>query len=208
MRYDQIETGISEEDEAIREEIQAFLDSTDAQGRKIGDAKCGVYAYFDHDEEPLYVGQTEVGLLNSIWSDLITPRSSLINSDKFNHLEVAYMEVWPLWRLEYKSSEIKIQTLNAVEASVFRHLFRGSKLGALLVARYVLKSDLIELPPSLRRRIGPDDDFLTELDDMDICEECGERYDLADDGWCGLCPDCADRKEAEIEEDDEENEIE
>jgi hypothetical protein len=25
------------------------------------------------------------------------------------------------------------------------------------------------------------------------CEECGERTTEAGDGWCGLCPDCADK---------------
>ena len=29
--------------------------------------------------------------------------------------------------------------------------------------------------------------------DRPTCEHCGKSYDDAGDGWCGACPDCADR---------------
>jgi predicted nucleic acid-binding Zn-ribbon protein len=31
------------------------------------------------------------------------------------------------------------------------------------------------------------------------CEQCGERYDEAGDGWCGTCPSCADKAAANDE---------
>jgi|SRR5579871_883514 len=197
----QADTETWAEVEAIEAAIRAFMNLADAQGRKIGDAKCGVYAYFGWEGSPLYVGQTDEGLLNRVWADMISSSSFLEKSGRSNY-EVADVEVWPLWGLESKSAEVKTKTLDAVEASVFKRLLRGSKLGAVLIARYVSKSNLIELPPSFRGRIMPAPAFTA----IEICEECGEPYDTGDDGWCGLCPDCADRKEAEEEEEEAEEE--
>ena len=43
---------------AIRAALVVLLDQKDAQGRVVGDAKYGVYAFYDYDGEPIYVGQT------------------------------------------------------------------------------------------------------------------------------------------------------
>ena len=42
----------------IQKEIKKFYDTEDEQGRKIGNALCGIYAFYDYEDEPIYVGQT------------------------------------------------------------------------------------------------------------------------------------------------------
>ncbi len=46
---------------AIRREIRVFLRRTDPKGRMIGSAKCGVYAVYDYDGQPIYIGQSFEG---------------------------------------------------------------------------------------------------------------------------------------------------
>lgn len=48
--------GVPAEVEAIRKAIAAALDQQDSEGRCVGDSKFGVYAFFDYDGEPIYVG--------------------------------------------------------------------------------------------------------------------------------------------------------
>lgn len=50
--------GIPEDVAAIRSEIRKFFCIQDAQGNRIGSAKHGIYAFYDYDAEPIYVGQT------------------------------------------------------------------------------------------------------------------------------------------------------
>lgn len=47
----------------IRKAITDFFKTVDPKtGRRIGTAQCGVYAFYDYDDEPIYVGQTIEGL--------------------------------------------------------------------------------------------------------------------------------------------------
>lgn len=57
--------GIPEDVAAINRTIREFLNTRDENGRPIGQA-LGVYAFYDYDEEPIYVGQTEEGLRSRI----------------------------------------------------------------------------------------------------------------------------------------------
>ncbi len=58
--------GLPEDVAAIRAEISSFFDKLDAKGRKIGNSKYGVYAFYDYDREPIYVGQTSESLRQRI----------------------------------------------------------------------------------------------------------------------------------------------
>lgn len=39
--------------------------------------------------------------------------------------------------------------------------------------------------------------YYHEVLDDDLCDECGKHFDDGGDGYDGLCPDCADKAEAE-----------
>jgi hypothetical protein len=61
--------GVPQDVAAIRQQIRVFLDTPAAYGKKIGKAKWGVYAFYDYDGEPIYVGQTNEMLQVRIPSD-------------------------------------------------------------------------------------------------------------------------------------------
>ena len=52
--------------EAIRKEIRAFLQTKHLDGRSIGSSAFGIYAFYDYDGEPIYVGKTYEGLSSRI----------------------------------------------------------------------------------------------------------------------------------------------
>ena len=50
--------GIPEDVAVINRSIREFLNTKHENGQVIGSA-LGIYAFFDYDTEPIYVGQTE-----------------------------------------------------------------------------------------------------------------------------------------------------
>src|SRR5882672_9366857 len=84
----------------IRKEIIAFFKQEDDQGRRIGRAKCGVYAFFDYDGEPIYVGQTVEGLSARVGRHLTGRRSDAVAKFVLDPFEVLEIEVWPLFDLQ------------------------------------------------------------------------------------------------------------
>jgi hypothetical protein len=51
---------------AIRKRLRDLLDTTAPNGKSIGNSKFGVYAFFDYDGEPIYVGKTRESLRTRI----------------------------------------------------------------------------------------------------------------------------------------------
>ncbi len=45
--------GVPQDVAAIRRQMRAFLNTSDANGKKVGNAKWGVYAFYDYDGEPI-----------------------------------------------------------------------------------------------------------------------------------------------------------
>jgi hypothetical protein len=143
---------------AIRLQIRAFLDTPDASGRKIGKAKWGVYAFYDYDGEPIYVGQTNEMLQVRIGRHLTNQRTDAVAMNVLDPFEVAEIEVWPLWELEgrdKKDHEAK-RRLNAAEYTVFQRVLSESSFGAVLNEGDIAPTDLLELPRSVRSRIIPE----------------------------------------------------
>jgi hypothetical protein len=76
------------------------LNTPGANGKKIGNAKWGVYAFYDYDGEPIYVGQTYESLRQRIGRHLTNQRTDAVAMNVLDPFEVAEVEVWPLWDLE------------------------------------------------------------------------------------------------------------
>jgi hypothetical protein len=151
--------GIPQDVTSMRWQIRAFLDSPAPNGKKIGNAKWGVYAFYDYDAEPIYVGQTYESLRQRIGRHLTNQRTDAVAMNVLDPFEVAEIEVWPLWELEGKDTrdrEAKIR-LNSAEYSVFQRVLEHSSFGAVLNEGDITATDLIDLPPSTRGRIIPDD---------------------------------------------------
>lgn len=144
---------------AIRRQIKAFLNASSANGISIGSAKWGVYAFFDYDGEPIYVGQTYEKLRSRIGRHLTNQRTDAVAMNVLDPFEVAEIEVWPLWDLQDRNrdDEDAIRRLNSAEYTVFQKVLRQSSFGAVLNEGDIAPTELIELPQSTRDRIIPED---------------------------------------------------
>jgi hypothetical protein len=144
---------------AIRRQIRVFLDTSDASGRRIGKAQWGVYAFYDYDGEPIYVGQTNEMLQVRIGRHLTNQRTDAVAMSVLDPFEVAEIEAWPLWDLEGtdKKDPHAKRMLNAAEYTVFQFVLSQSSFGAVLNEGDIAPTDALELPPSVRAPIIPED---------------------------------------------------
>jgi hypothetical protein len=120
------------ETEDLRANLVRFLDTpfTDATGetRKVGNYKWGVYAFFDYDGEPIYVGQTNEMLRTRIRRHLTNQRTDAVAMSVLDPFEVFDIEVWPL---------PEFQTTGGKDAAAKRHL---DALERLITEQAVAKS--------------------------------------------------------------------
>lgn len=64
--------------DALYRGVAEVLNTTSDDGRKIGDCQCGVYAFYDYDGEPIYVGQTKERLRQRIRRHLTNQRTDAL----------------------------------------------------------------------------------------------------------------------------------
>ncbi len=119
---------------AIRDAISAFFDIADENGRKIGSAVHGVYAFYDYDGEPIYVGQTYEKLRGRIGRHLTNQRTDAVAMNVLDPFEVAEIEIWPLDdKVADLSDKESIKSfLDQAEFTVFQQVLEASTLGAVL----------------------------------------------------------------------------
>lgn len=141
---------------AILREIDRLLNLRDDQNRVIGNAKYGVYAFYDYDGEPIYVGQTRESLRTRIRRHLTNQRTDAVAMNVLDPLEVAEIEVWPLYLSP--TDDIK-GILSAAEYTVYNKVLTESALGAVLNEGDIPRRDTIALPVSFRQGIVPEDIF-------------------------------------------------
>jgi GIY-YIG catalytic domain-containing protein len=151
--------GVPPDVAAIRQQIRAFLDTRSPNGQKIGNAKWGVYAFYDYDSEPIYVGQTYESLRSRIGRHLTNQRTDAVAMNVLDPFEVAEIEVWPLWELRNTpaTDQAAKTKLNSAEYTVFQYVLSRSSFGAVLNEGDIMPSNLIQLPESARGRIIPDE---------------------------------------------------
>jgi len=140
---------------AIRKEISKFLNQDDSKKRKIGSAQYGVYAFYDYDGEPIYVGHTREKLRARIGRHLTNQRTDAVAMNVLDPFEVAEIEVWPIYPGRTSKKEISY-LLSATEYTVFQKVLRESKLRAVLNEKDIAKKPPVDLPPAFRGRIIPD----------------------------------------------------
>lgn len=144
---------------AIRDEIGRFFNIPDDEGRKIGSSKHGVYAFYDYDAEPIYVGQTFERLRGRIGRHLTNQRTDAVAMNVLDPFEVAEIEVWPLddrVGTLPEGTSVK-EYLDQVEYTVLQKVLSESTLGAVLNEKDVTASGTVVLPQSFRKRIIPDE---------------------------------------------------
>jgi hypothetical protein len=149
--------GLPEDVAAIRAEIKRFFSIKDSAGKRIGGYKHGVYAFYDYDGEPIYVGQTEEKLSGRVSRHLTNQRTDAVAMNVLDPFEVAYIEVWPLDEMVDKlEKRDKKAFLDRAEYTVFQKVLKESALGSVLNEKEMPPRSEIKLPESYRQRIIPD----------------------------------------------------
>lgn len=150
---------------AIRRSIREFFDSVDDRGRKPNNAKYGVYALYDYDGEPVYVGQTKDSLRERIGRHVTGQRSDAVVNRSLDPLEIAEIEVFPLYDLDERRDgesdddhALRVSsTLKAAEYTLYRRVVRASKTGSTFNTKVPPQTQEIELPDGYRGRVVPKD---------------------------------------------------
>jgi len=137
---------------AIRGELETFLNKKDAHGRVVGNSKYGVYAFYDYDGEPIYVGQTVEKLRVRIRRHLTNQRTDAVAMKVLDPFEVAEIEMWPFFDLA--PDDVR-STLDAAEFTVYEKVLSESSFRAVLNEKGIPKSKKLKLPPSTRSSIIP-----------------------------------------------------
>lgn len=136
----------------FRLRLDAALSVRDSQGRKWADARWGCYAFFDYDNEPIYVGQTNERLRTRVRRHLTNQRTDAVAMRILDVFEVAELELWPLW--EYENTPVRdsaaLHALNSVEYSAYLAAIDTSKFKAILNEKIPPVSEMVVLPPSMR----------------------------------------------------------
>lgn len=147
----------------LRKGLRILMDSKVADPAKkadvkVGAYKFGVYAFFDYDGEPIYVGQTRERLSGRVSRHLTNQRTDAVAMSVLDPFEVCDVEVWPLPQLQDrpKNDPKVIATLNAVEAAVYLKLLAASQFGAVLNEKVPVAPYELKPPPSVRGRIVTD----------------------------------------------------
>ncbi|MFZ2450996.1 MAG: GIY-YIG nuclease family protein [Methylovulum miyakonense] len=134
-------TDLPFETEELRKGLAAFLDKkieVDLGSTKkivrLGAIKWGVYAFYDYDGEPIYVGQTKEKLGTRIRRHLTNQRTDAVAMNVLDPFEVHSIRVWPLPEFEATSGKDvnAVEHLNALEYYVFQALLEESKFKAVL----------------------------------------------------------------------------
>ncbi|MES2753737.1 MAG: GIY-YIG nuclease family protein [Pseudomonadota bacterium] len=110
-----------------------------ARSITVGAVKWGVYAFFDYDGEPIYVGQTREKLGGRVGRHLTNQRTDAVAMAVLDPYEVRTIKVWPLHQYQEVKGSPKIVAaardaadhLNALERTVFLELMAASSFGIL-----------------------------------------------------------------------------
>ena len=152
------------ETDELRKAIQKFFretlyDDPDGTQKPVGRYRWGVYALYDYDGEPIYVGQTKEKLSGRVGRHMTNQRTDAVAMSVLDPFEVAEIEVWPLPQFEgvnSKHPDFKHAKayLDALEHLVFTRLRKDSKFQAILNEKDPPAPTIpINEPPSMRGTI-------------------------------------------------------
>jgi len=146
------------ETEDLRANLAAFIatpfnDPILGRARPVGSFTWGVYAFFDYDGEPIYVGQTKEKISTRIQRPLTNQRTDAVAMSVLDPFEVYEIEVWPLPQFEKtsKSDSAAKAHLDALEHLVFDRAIADSTFKAVLNEKDPpVPTVAVTAPPSLR----------------------------------------------------------
>ncbi len=101
----------------------------DGRETRLGAVRWGVYAFFDYDGKPIYVGQTKATFGDRIGRHLTNQRTDVVAMNVLDPFEVHSIKVWPLPQFQRVTKDspkeertAAIRHLNALEFQVFESL--------------------------------------------------------------------------------------
>lgn len=139
----------------LRQALQKFLRQELIKGLPLGGCKYGVYAFFDYDGEPIYVGQTRESLGTRIRRHLTNQRTDAVAMSVLDPFEVHTIAVWPLPEFQKRSGkdgEVK-KHLDSLEATVFVTLVAESKFKAVLNEKVPVTAIKVKPPKMIKGAI-------------------------------------------------------
>ena len=142
----------------------------DAKGQRLGSIKWGVYAFYDYDGEPIYIGQTYEGFSNRLGRHLTGRRSDAVAKNVLDPFEVAEVCVWPMdlshlchpdAKTDQKAKKAEEKAIRAeldrAEYTLYVKVIEESSFKAVLNEAIPKRTDIIKLPSDYRCRIIPDE---------------------------------------------------
>lgn len=142
-------------------------DRNDRRQRRLGDATFGVYALYDFDGTPLYVGQTCESLRTRLGRHLTNQRSDITKA-VVDPWSVAFIEMCPLWKYQglKKTTDPKQfkeakEHLNRAEWTLYEELSGQFQGVHILNESPITKLASVQIERGNQFRIIPDD----------VCEE-------------------------------------
>lgn len=142
-----------------------FLDPASGETRRVGNFRWGVYAFFDYDGEPIYVGQTNEMVRTRIRRHLTNQRTDAVAMSVLDPFEVFEIEVWPLPHLQAvtgRNKDVRYYAakaeLDSLENAIYQQSLEKSQFNAVLNEKDPPAASVaIEIPPSLRYRVVSED---------------------------------------------------
>lgn len=131
---------------------EAYLVTDTASGKKLRSC-IGVYAFYDYDGEPIYVGQTRENFGTRVGRHMTGQRSDTLAYRILDPFEVAEMELWPTEFL--RNDHDKKAKIDAIEYSAYLQAIKQSKYHAILNEKIPPVSEPVELPHSYRFNLIP-----------------------------------------------------
>jgi hypothetical protein len=130
----------------------------------ISATRWGVYAFFDFEDEPIYVGQTNESLRVRIRRHLTNQRTDAVGMRVLDPYEIMSIEMWPLSEFGSATSGASLEGrrhhLNRLERTVYERAIQVSKFGVILNEKIPPDVDLLaddELPTPYRFAVVPDE---------------------------------------------------
>jgi hypothetical protein len=127
----------------------------------IASTQWGVYAFYDYEDEPIYVGQTNESLRTRIRRHLSGQRTDAVGMRVLDPYEIRYIEMWPLFDLNGTpaGNAAAKHRLNRLERTIYDRALSKSSFGVILNEKIPPEVPLLpdaELPPHYRFTMVPD----------------------------------------------------